>query len=283
MEDPQLGECYDVLTGMPRSIAVMDGEVTLVDCSPRLCPKGRSADYAIVEAARTSYGKGLKSPDEDRKLLHYLFRNKHWSPVEFVRFKFKLQVPIFVARQLMRHRMMNICEFSLRYAQAADKFYFPHQYRSQDPINKQSSIAGVVESDSVDMSWKTLVQFSDNIYHSLLDQNVCREQARAVLPLGTYTSLFLSIDLRNLFNLLSLRMDSHAQEETRLVAHAMYTLIQPIVPESVLAWKSYCFEAITLTKEEIDAIRSGTTMLSGASKTAQNEFDKKLVYLFGLQ
>lgn len=277
--DPLLGECYDVLEGKPRVIVLYGGRgyVMLTNCSPRLCPVGRTADYAIVQAARTSYGKGLKSKKEDDILLDYLSRKQHKSPEEFTRVMFELVVPIFVARQLFRHRMANYCEYSLRYAEAPDTFFKPDVFRKQDTVNKQSSCGSVDDGAGCEEIWDECINRAHATYERLLEKGVCREQARAVLPLATFTKIHMSIDLRNLFNLLSLRMDSHAQEEIRVMANAMHDLIQPIVPDALACWHLYTLESLTLTKHELDAIRMKSKTLQGtSSKSAQADYEKKL-------
>lgn len=283
LNDSLLGECYDVLSGKERKIENLYennlGHVILLDCSPRLCPIGRTADCAIVEAARTSYGSGLKSEIADVALLHYLIRNKHWSPVEFVRFKFEIWVPIFVARQFFRHRMGNYCEYSLRYAKVKDAFYTPKSFRTQDSVNKQSS-TGEFHNMALEMDWDTRIQTAKYSYDDMLNKGVCREQARCILPLATFTKFHVSMDLRNLFNFLSLRMDSHAQEEIRIVANAIYKLIEPIVPHAIEAWNMYINKAITLTVDEIEAIREKqTVLLKNGSVSEQEEFAQKLKLL----
>src|SRR5438105_5966016 len=134
-------EVYDVMDGAARwEIKVHDhGMVALLDVMPRLAPKGKTADFAIVQAARVSYGEGTKQINEDRGLIRYLFRHRHTTPSEMVEFKFHHVMPIFVARQWIRHRTANVNEYSARYSIVRDRFYHPDidNVRKQSLTNRQ--------------------------------------------------------------------------------------------------------------------------------------------------
>ncbi len=198
-------------------------------------------DSAIVQAARVSYGKGTKSVNEDRGLIRYLMRHRHTSPFEMVEFKFHVKLPIFVARQWIRHRTANVNEYSGRYSEMKNEFYIPEktQIRQQSEINKQGrSDAGIDEheADSIIDRMNSIQGELFDEYSSLLDKNIARELARINLPLSTYTEWYWKIDLHNLFHFLNLRLDSHAQYEIQVYAEIMAGLIKPFVP---LAWEAF--------------------------------------------
>lgn len=210
------------------TIPVLDkGFVTLID--------SMGDDRKIVAAARVSYGSdALKGDEADKKLLRYLYTHGHTSPFEQVNFTFLVKLPIFVARQWMRHRTWSYNEVSGRYTELPDEFYVPTEWRLQDKENKQSSYGhAVTQADYLSACHKAF-----DIYKLLLADNVGREMARMVLPLSTYTQMYATVDLHNLLHFLKLRLDSHAQYEIRQYSQAMLTLITPIVPWSVEIWKS---------------------------------------------
>jgi len=256
---------YDVLDNLPeRTIKLLDlGFVELVDVMPRLVPEDqKTSDYAIVQAARVSYGPGTKSVSEDRGLIRYLMRHVHTTPFEMVEFKFHCKMPIFVARQWIRHRTANVNELSGRYSVLKEEFYFPEveNVRKQSKTNKQGSEQPIETSDATAFL-DELDGFCSNayeVYAEYLEKGVGREQARMVLPLNLYTEWYWKIDLHNLFHFLGLRCDSHAQWEIRVFADAMLALIQPIVPFAVEAWNDYHDHrgAMKVTRLEMEAIRT---------------------------
>lgn len=236
---------HDVLTHVRElSIPCLDhGHVRLVDCMPRLVEDGRTADSAIVQAARVSYGAGTKSVNEDRGLIRYLLRHAHTTPLEMVEFKFHCKMPIFVARQWIRHRTASVNEVSGRYSEVKDEWYVPEleNIRAQSKTNKQGGeeraaeeLASAVQQNGVDICNNA---FYD--YKHAIENGVARELARINLPLSTYTEWYWKIDLHNLLHFLALRCDSHAQYEIRVFAEAMLKLITPIVPLTVEAWNDY--------------------------------------------
>lgn len=255
---------YDVLENLPtREIKCLDlGFVELVDVMPRLVPEAqKTADYAIVQAARVSYGDGTKSVNEDRGLIRYLMRHVHTTPFEMIEFKFHCKMPIFVARQWIRHRTANVNEYSGRYSIMKDEFYRPDvdNVRKQSKTNKQggdSLIEQTTAQDFLALLDKTCIE-TYQIYEKYINEGVTREQARMILPLNLYTEWYWKIDLHNLFHFLGLRCDTHAQWEIRVFAEAMLSLIQPIVPVAVEAWNDYHDhrQAMKLTRLEMDAIR----------------------------
>lgn len=257
-------ENVDVMNNVvDKTIKCLDhGFVTLVDVMPRLVPAERpTADAAIVQAARVSYGDGTKTVNEDCGLIRYLMRHNHSTPFEMIEFKFHMKMPIFVARQIVRHRMVSLNEVSGRYSILKDEFYLPEVdgIRQQSKTNKQGGdqqIESNVAAEFID-KLKGVAELTYGLYESYLEEGVSREQARMILPVNLYTEWYWKIDLKNLFHFLALRCDAHAQYETRVFADALLELIKPIVPVAVEAWDDYhdYRGAVKLTRLEIEAIR----------------------------
>lgn len=248
----------------PLEIKCLDkGFVRLVDSMPRIIPDNQtSADYAIAQSARVSYGDGTKTVNEDEGLIRYLMRHKHTTPFEMIEFKFHIKAPIFVARQWLRHRTANVNEYSGRYSVMKDEFYIPSldNIRKQSKSNKQGSEGALEETDAQGFL-NALNEMCEKSYQTYFDYNekgVAREQSRMILPVNNYTEWYWKIDLHNLFHFLALRSDSHAQWEIRVFSDAMIDLITPIVPISVQAWNDYHENrgAVKLTRLEIEALRN---------------------------
>ena len=276
--DPE-SPMVDVMGGNARwETKVLDhGFVALVDSMPRLVPEGQTADQAIVQAARVSYGEGTKKVNEDRGLVRYLLRHRHTTPFEMVEFKFHVAMPIFIARQWIRHRTANVNEYSARYSIVPDCFYRP----SLENVRKQSTTNRQGGEDPMDVetaeSFLELLEDSEKLYGrylELTEKGVARELARAALPVSLYTQWYWKCDLHNLLHFLSLRMDPHAQQEIRVYAEAMYELIKPICPVACEAFEQYRMEGLHLTKLEIEAIRSGEPIAT-ENKREQREWDEK--------
>jgi thymidylate synthase (FAD) len=246
------------------------GFVALVDAMPRLVPEGQTADSAIVQAARVSYGQGTKKVTEDRGLIRYLLRHRHTTPFEMVEFKFHVAMPIFIARQWIRHRTANVNEYSGRYSIMPDRFYKPtlENVRKQSSANRQGGserfLADADGGETARKEAQTAAEFLAYLesterlhaeYLRLSEAGVSRELARIGLPVSLYTEWYWKCDLHNILRFLSLRMDAHAQEEIRVYATAMHDLIAPIVPLTMEAWRDYDQEGLHLTRLEIEAIR----------------------------
>jgi len=275
------GEMYDVMGGSARwEVKVHDhGLVALVDVMPRFAPAGKTADYAIVQAARVSYGEGTKKVNEDRGLIRYLARHRHTTPFEMVEVKFHHVMPIFVARQWIRHRTANVNEYSARYSVVRDRFYHPtaENVRKQSASNRQGG-----EEPMDPVTAKEFLDYLDDIergyskYEQFLEKGVAREIARIALPASVYTEWYWKIDLHNLFHFLSLRMDAHAQQEIRDYADAMFALVQPIVPIAAEAFLDYNLGSMHLSRIEVEALRSGQPLASDNKReTAEWEEKKK--------
>lgn len=197
-------------------------------------------DASIVQAARVSYGAGTKTSREDEGLLRYLLNNKHTSPFEMVQLKFHVKLPIFVARQWIRHRTGSFNEVSARYSVLPSEFYIPavEDITTQDPKNRQARTDEQVPYAATARAGIAMQsEQSYARYEALLEMGVARELARMVLPLNIYTEWYWALNLKNLLDFLHLRMDSHAQREIQVYARAILTLIEPIVPVTIALWK----------------------------------------------
>ena len=183
-------------------------------------------DARIVQAARVSYQEGTKTVREDSALIDYLVRHKHTSPLEQVVLTFHLKLPIFVARQWLRHRTARLNEISGRYSVMRDEFYLPDeaQVRQQSAANKQGrsdeEVPAELRAKTLELL-QTGQQGAYTAYQELLDEDVARELARVNLPLSLYTEMYWQIDLHNLFHFLRLRLDAHAQYEIRVYGEAV--------------------------------------------------------------
>ena len=197
-------------------------------------------DDAIVQAARVSYGKGTSKMSQDRGLIRYLMRHRHTTPFEMVEFKFHCKMPIFVARQWVRHRTANINEYSLRYSEARDEFYYPdpENIQFQSALNKQGRMGKVPEElkQKVQDYFKEISERSFAIYSELNKAGVARELARSILPVNLYTEWYWKNDLHNLLHFIGLRSDSHAQYEIRVFSDAMAESVKEVAP---FAWEAY--------------------------------------------
>jgi len=270
----------DVMGGASRlEIPVHDhGFVALVDAMPRLVPEGQTADQAIVQAARVSYGQGTKQVSEDRGLIRYLLRHRHTTPFEMVEFKFHCAMPIFVARQWIRHRTANVNEYSGRYSVMPDRFYRPsiENVRRQSKSNRQGG-EGPIEVGTAERFLEFLAR-SEALYAEyteLHEGGIARELARVGLPQSLYTEWYWKCDLHNTLRFLSLRLDPHAQAEIRDYAQAMWSLMEPIVPVTMEAFRDYELESIRLTRLEIEAVRTGSAEIDTANKREQAEWEAK--------
>ena len=236
------------MTDLPKdAIKCLDkGFVRLVD--------SMGGDDAIVQSARVSYGKGTSKVSQDRGLIRYLMRHRHTTPFEMVEFKFHCKMPIFVARQWVRHRTANINEYSLRYSEARDEFYFPDpdHIEFQSTLNKQGRM-GEVDEDlkkKVQAYFKEISDRSFEIYCELNEAGVARELARAILPVNLYTEWYWKNDLHNLLHFIGLRSDGHAQYEIRVFSDAMATYVKQVAPFAWEAYQDYVVNGMRFSKIE---------------------------------
>ncbi|HRP02114.1 MAG TPA: FAD-dependent thymidylate synthase [Candidatus Kapabacteria bacterium] len=217
-------------------------------------------DSSIVQAARVSYGQGTKSVNEDRGLIRYLMRHKHTTPFEMVEFKFHIKLPIFIARQWIRHRTANVNEYSGRYSEMKDDFYIPEpeQIRHQSTMNKQGRSESTLELDKINEINEILNNNQNQTYidyKRMLELGLAREIARISLPVSNYTEWYWKIDLHNLFHFLRLRIDSHAQYEIRVYSQIMADIVKAIVPLAWEAFEDYELNSVYFSKQEIVALK----------------------------
>ena len=238
-------------------------------------------DSAIERAARVSYGTGTRKVSETRGLLRYLMRHRHTTPFEMVEFTFHCAMPIFVARQWIRHRTANVNEYSGRYSEMPHTVYTPNPWRKQSDSNKQGSGDTVTYEDELYYSQqqKTALDSVFEAYAQRLDGGVAKELARIDLPLSTYTQWYWKMDLHNLVHFLTLRLDSHAQYEVRVFAEVIAGLIQPIVPLAWEAFRDYQLDGVHFTgadMEQLLAILNFEEGTHGGNDREVAEFREKL-------
>lgn len=197
------------------------------------------SDVDVVNAARVSFGKTVTELSErDEKLINYLVKHQHTSPFEHNQLSFRVKCPIFVQRQWMRHRMSSYNEISYRYVKSALEFYTPPHWRYQDTQNRQGSV-GSFEDEGLKKIYTDALAHATHAYETLLEQGVCRELARGLLPMSTYTEFIYTVNLHSLVHFLKLRTHPGAQYEIRQFAQGMLELATPHFPVSLKAWKEY--------------------------------------------
>lgn len=224
-------------------------------------------DNAIVQAARVSYGRGTKKITEDQGLINYLMRHRHSTPFEMCEIKFHVKLPIFVARQWIRHRTANVNEYSARYSILDREFYIPahENLAAQATINRQGRadvLEGAYANDVLDMLKRDATQCYDT-YEYLLNEeqgdlsrpSLARELARMNLPVNFYTQWYWKVDLHNLFHFLSLRADLHAQYEIRVYADAMLDIVKHWVPFAVQAFLDYRMGSVHLSQKAVQVVQ----------------------------
>ena len=217
--------------------------------------------------------------DRDTNLIRYLLRHNHTSPFEMIEFKFYCVMPIFVARQWLRHRTANVNEISGRYTKLSDSFYRPDNVFMQSKNNNQGS--GVEANDELKKEFYDYLDESNIPYHlykDLIDKGISREQARIGLPLSINTEMYWKCDLHNLFNFLRLRMANDAQLEIRQYAKSMYDIIRQYVPISCKAFEDYQLNSVRLTGPEVEALKNDSE-ISVKNSREQSEWIKKKTIL----
>ena len=218
------------------------------------------SDDDVERAARVSYGYGTRKRSQTRGLIRYLRRHKHTTPSEMVELKFHCCMPMFVARQWIRHRTANVNELSGRYSLMPMLFYTPpaEQLQKQSRKNNQGRSGEVLDSGSAgeaETRWKTIRTSAADTYEWLTGQDVARELARIDLPLSTYTQWYWKIDLHNLLHFLTLRVDRHAQWEIREFGRVMAGMLKRVAPLSYEAWIDYDVCGGHLSRMELDVLR----------------------------
>jgi len=215
------------------------------------------SDEEVENAARISYGKGTRKVSQTRNLIRYLIRHKHTSPLEMCEVKFHIKLPIFIMRQLVRHRMANLNEYSGRYSIMSDEFYLPEAdyLQKQSTTNNQGREEVIPNKGLLQFEFNRIYDGAQIAYENLLNFELTKELARAVLPVANYTECIWKIDLHNFFHFVKLRADKHAQREIQDYANAMYELVKPKFPLCCEAFEDYNRDAVTFSKQEMDVIR----------------------------
>lgn len=246
-------------------------------------------DHSIVEAARVSYGQGTRSVRDDRALIRYLLSHAHTTPFEMAEIKLHVKLPIFVARQWIRHRTASVNEYSARYSILDREFYVPDegavaaQSRSNrqgrgEPLPPEEAAEAVrrmsENAERAYVDYETLL--ADETHEGDGASGLARELARAVLPVSYYTQWFWKVDLHNLLRFLELRLDEHAQWEIRQYAEAIASLVRDWVPLTWEAFSDYRLEAATLSGPALKVVRSwlsGDPVEFAASGLSRREWD----------
>ncbi|MBC58640.1 MAG: thymidylate synthase (FAD) [Confluentimicrobium sp.] len=232
-------------------------------------------DAAICQAARVSYGKGTKSVSNDAGLIRYLMRHWHSTPFEMCEIKLHVKLPVFVARQWIRHRTANVNEYSARYSILDREFYIPEPgaLAAQSVVNNQGRGA-VLEGAEAARVLEILKADSNRAYDNyeamisdVGQQGLARELARMNLPANIYTQWYWKVDLHNLFHFLRLRADVHAQYEIRVYADAICSVVADWVPAAFAAFEDYRMGGVTLSSKALDCLRR---MLKGEEVTQEN-------------
>lgn len=233
---------------MTNEIKVLDkGYVRLID--------HMGSDKIVVNAARTSYDSKSKSTSDDNRLISYLMRHGHSTPFEMCEVIFLIKCPIFVARQIVRHRTASISEISARYTKLEEDFYVPEHVRVQSSNSKQASEEGNIpdEASVLDAINKVSTQMFA-LYNVFTEIGVAREQARMVLPLNVYTKFYWKMDLRNLLHFLELRLHPHAQWETQEYARAIAKFVKDLFPMTWEHFENHILNSLTLSQSEVSVI-----------------------------
>ena len=244
-------------------------------------------DGAIVQAARVSYGKGTKAVREDRGLLRYLLRHRHTSPFEMCEIKLHCKMPIFVARQWIRHRTASVNEYSARYSVLDREFYVPAPkdlaVQSKDNKQGRGQVLGAEQSAEVLHLLKRDAEQCYDTYQSLMeDHSLARELARMNLPVNYYTQWYWKIDLHNLLHFLALRLHPHAQFEIRVFGEAIASLVRDWVPLTFEAFEDYKTGGVFLSAQDLSIVQrllAGEAVdhsSSGVSKREWRELMSKL-------
>lgn len=269
---------------VPEADKILDKEYPVLDKGFVRLVDYMGGDQRIVQSARVSYGGGTKTYREDRGLIDYLLRNGHTSPFEQVVLTFHVKMPLFVARQWIRHRTARINEISGRYSVMDEEFYLPagEHIALQSDDNKQGRSGRTLDpKQQIEIQGEIAAQqkraYQD--YMGYIDHGIARELARINLPLSLYTQWYWQMDLHNLFHFLRLRMDSHAQLEIREYANKIFELTKIVAPMATEAFEAHVLHGQSFSADEMEALQA---MLEGKenplSGKALARFEQKLKY-----
>ena len=236
--------------------AILDKEFPVLDKGFVRLVDYMGGDERVVQSARVSYGEGTKTYREDAALIDYLLRNRHTSPFEQVVLTFHVKLPIFVARQWIRHRTARLNEISGRYSVLKDDFYMPapEDLAWQSADNKQGRLDTAVESteaEAIRAGLDAAQKQAYKDYSCLVDKGLARELARINLPLSVYTEWYWQIDLHNLFHFLELRLDPHAQKEIRLYAEVLFMMAKKVAPRCCASFEEHALGGVRFSRSEL--------------------------------
>lgn len=245
---------------VPAAEEILDKEYPVLDKGFVRLVDYFGGDQRIVQSARVSYGEGTKSVSQDGALIDYLLRHQHTSPFEQVVMTFHVKMPIFVARQWVRHRTGRMNEVSGRYSIMKDEFYVPAEDKvaPQSTDNKQGRATEAFDKETAD---KIIAQLEEGqkaayeSYNELIDSGLALEIARINLPLSLYTEFYWEMDLHNLFHFLKLRLDSHAQYEIRVYAEVILEMCRKVAPMATESFINHMNQGVTFSGEEMQALR----------------------------
>jgi thymidylate synthase (FAD) len=218
------------------------------------------SDQSIERAARVSYQLGTRATRSTRGLLRYLMRHRHTTPFEVCVITLGMRIPLFVARQLVRHRMQTINEESARYSVIRDEFYVPEDnvicVQSKDNKQGRGELLPEDARSALQMKMREVALGAHTVYGEMLDEGMSRELARIILPLSTYTTWHTTMDVHNLMHMLSLRMHPHAQLETRIFANAIAEIVKDWLPITWEAFEDYRLHAASFSRMELELLRA---------------------------
>ena len=246
---------------VPTAEGILDKEYKVLDKGFIRLVDYLGGDARIVQAARVSYGDGTKSVREDAGLIDYLLRHQHTSPFEQVVLTFHIKMPIFVARQWVRHRTARLNEISGRYSIMRDECYLPasEDIAFQSTDNRQGRMSEPAPLEVRTQIRDTLQAQQETAYReysALIDTKLARELARINLPLSAYTEMYWQIDLHNLFHFLKLRCDSHAQKEIRDYAFVLLEICRSVAPLATKSFEKHSLTGVHLSGAELEAVRN---------------------------
>jgi thymidylate synthase (FAD) len=245
---------------VPEAEEILDKEFKVLDKGFVRLVDYMGGDARIVQAARVSYGAGTKTVREDAGLIDYLLRNQHTSPFEQVVLTFHIKLPIFIARQWVRHRTARLNEISGRYSVMQNEFYLPadSDVAIQSSDNKQGRSTEAVSQDFVKTTQDLLLKGQEDAYTTytqLVESGLAREIARINLPLALYTEIYWQCDLHNLMHFLKLRLDSHAQKEIRDYGKVILEIARKVAPLTIASFENNIQQGVSFSGEELEALR----------------------------
>ncbi|MBP7149649.1 MAG: FAD-dependent thymidylate synthase [Acidobacteria bacterium] len=290
---------------MPRASELIGRQVPVLDKGYVMLVDVMGSDEDIAAAARVSYGEGTKQLRDDARLIDFLMRMRHTSPFEMAELKFEIKLPIFCARQMIRHRTASVNEISGRYSVLQDEYFVPtpEVVGSASSSNRQArELSGSAEPRDVEFceAVNAAARAAFDVYGEVLGAGVPRELARTVLPLATYTKWVWKQDLHNLLHFLKLRTEPHAQHEMRAYAAVIEQFVAELFPLTYEAWRNHVKEALTFSADEQQFLRAalaecgtaaalgqrlekGTGLPASIGKKRRVELAEKLQKLVGLQ